>query len=249
VAKAPELPPLLQGRRVKLGSDPFRVAARDALKHQAGAGDLYWSEDQARMSITLVLEPDVSDERCNDMLFVAMVAFGDAVGALAPPEIGVFYHWPQSILVNGAQVGAARLKLSLGRTEDGVPDWLVVGIDAVLKPRKGLPEPGYYKGKTSLWDEGCGNITRLELLESYARHLKTWIFEWESEGPRPVRERWMARLAHPPGETVRVHYEGAELEGTFLGLDDAGNMLMKHDGDTAVLVLRHALDLGAFELA
>jgi BirA family transcriptional regulator, biotin operon repressor / biotin---[acetyl-CoA-carboxylase] ligase len=248
VAKAPEFPPLIDGRRVKAGQDPFRVAGRDALKGRAGAGDLYWGEDQDRLATALVLEPEVPPERCNDMLFVAMVAFGDCVGALAPPEVGVFYRWPQTILVNGAAVGTARLRIAPGRTETGAPDWLVVGLDAAIRFPKRVTDPGLYPDVTTLWEEGCGGMTRTELLESYSRHLKTWIFLWESEGVRPVRDAWLNRV-EKLGKTIRIPYEGEELEGTFLGLDDDGNMLLKRGSETALLILGHALDRGAFELA
>jgi BirA family biotin operon repressor/biotin-[acetyl-CoA-carboxylase] ligase len=248
VAKSPDFPPLIEGHPVKPGTDPFRVASREALKGKAGAGDLYWSEDQDRLAMALVLEPEVAPERCNDMLFVAMVAFGDCVGALAPPEVGVYYRWPQAILVNGGQVGTARLGLAPGRTETGAPDWLVVGLDAAIRTPRHITDPGLYAERTTLWEEGCFGLTRTELLESCSRHLKTWLFLWESEGVRPVREAWLGR-APAMGETVRLTYEGEELEGAVLGLDDAGNLLLKRGQDTALLVLSHALDRGAFDLA
>jgi BirA family transcriptional regulator, biotin operon repressor / biotin---[acetyl-CoA-carboxylase] ligase len=248
VARGPVFPPLIEGRPVKAGQDPFRIAGREALKGRAGAGDLFWSEDRDRLAVTLVLEPEVPPERCNDMLFVAMVAFGDCVGALAPPEVGVYYRWPQTILVNGGAVGTARLRIAPGRTETGAPDWLVVGLDAALRYPKQVTDPGLYPETTVLWEEGCHGLTRSELLESYARHLKTWIFLWESDGARPVRENWLGR-AEKLGQTIRILYEGEELEGVFLGLDEEGNMLLKRSADTAVLILGHALDRGAFELA
>ena len=44
-------------------------------------------------------------------VFALMVAFGDAFGAIGPPEVGVFYRWPMGFVVNAALVGRARAAL------------------------------------------------------------------------------------------------------------------------------------------
>ena len=46
---------------------------------------------------------------CAPVALVAVVAMGDAIGALAPPVVAVTNAWPDRIEVNGALVGGAAL--------------------------------------------------------------------------------------------------------------------------------------------
>ena len=63
------------------------------------------------------------------MLFAAMVAFGDAAGAVIPPEVAITYRWPGSILMNDGEVGSASLMISDSEIEN-IPDEIV---DKIVK--------------------------------------------------------------------------------------------------------------------
>ena len=236
----PLFPPLINGIRTAAEADPFDVACRAAAAGDAGAGDLYWSPSETTLSLALVVEPDVPAPAAMDMVFIAMVAFGDCVGALAPPEVGVTYRWPQTLLANGARVGSVIVKLPPEAADGELVGWMVMGLRAEISPQTGMPEPGLYLDRTTLWDEGCGGLTRTELLKSFVRHLKTWLHRWEIDGVRPVREAWLAR-APQPGEPVTFISRGKEQEGFFLGLDEAGNMLVKSAETTLVADLAASL--------
>jgi len=229
----PEFPPLINGIRVEAGGDPFDAACLAAAGGQAGAGDLYWSALQDSLWLALVVEPEVQADQAMDMLFAAMVAFGDSVGAIAPPEVGVTYIWPQTLLVNGARVGEVSIRMAPDTGPGAVPAWMVIALHAQITTAEGMPEPGLEKDRTTLWDEGCGGLTRTDFLESFIRHLKTWIHNWEMDGERPVREAWLARAARP-GDTVAFELQGKRRSGAFLGLDEAGNMLAREDGSAVV---------------
>jgi hypothetical protein len=145
------------------------------------------------------------------MLFVAMVALGDCIGALSPPEVGIFYRWPGMILANGAEVGQARLAMADCDDGEAAPRWLVVGVTLAIRPARDAPDPG-------------ANIDRT----------------WETGGVRPVREAWLAR-AERRGETVTITYDGVEKTGTFLGIDEAGGLILKTGETTMILDLSTAL--------
>ena len=236
----PTFPPLIEGFRVDEGDEPSAEACRAASSGDGGAGDLFWSASEARFSLALILEPDVNAVTAMDMLFVAMVAFGDSIGAIAPPEVGVGYTWPQTLLVNGARVGSVSVRLAPGTGPRDVPEWMVIELDARISAEEGMPEPGLHADRTTLWDEGCGELTRNMILESFVRHLKTWIHNWETDGVRAVREAWLARAVRP-GEPASFDNGGGTVYGTFLGLDEAGNMLLKTDDATIVADLSACL--------
>ncbi len=222
----PTFPPLLCGHGIAAGKNPVNWAKSRVGKGKLHAGDLVWSEEVDRLSFAIVLEPEVQGERCGEMLFAAMVAFGDAVGALCPPEISITYQWPSIILMNDAKIGFADLVLS-EQDADGLPDWLIVGMDVVIRPSKSNPDPGYELNNTTMWDEGCGDLSRTQLLESVARHTVNWIHTWSEDGFKPIHEQWWARLY----EKVRIA-EGAIEESTakLTGMDETGNAIIKAEG-------------------
>ena len=82
--------------------------------------------------MAVVLEPDVPLSRAVQVRHVLAVAFGDAFGAISPPEIGVHYRWPGDLLVNGAKAGAITLDVPAGVATDDVPPWIRKGSRRVL---------------------------------------------------------------------------------------------------------------------
>lgn len=237
----PTFPPLLNGIAVKGSPRPFELARSKAAAGVARAGDVFWSRDTSRLDCAIVLEPEVETPAAMHMLLTAMVAFGDALGAIAPPEIGVFYRWPAEILVNGARAGRLRVALPEDARADAVPRWLVVGIEVdILDDEKGT-EPGFDAERTTLHAEGCHEIDRTQLVESFCRHFLVWVHTWNEDGFRPVHEAWLQR-AHGLNQEITVERGGETLTGRFLGLDEGGNLLLKRgDGITMLPLMEVAV--------
>jgi biotin-(acetyl-CoA carboxylase) ligase len=229
----PTFPPLLTGHKLAVEISPVDWAKTGAAKGKHGAGDLGWSQDADNLRFALVLEPDVPRARCPEMLFVAMVAACDAIGALAPPEVSVTYRWPSVILANEVPIGFADLEIS-DAEQDGQPDWMVLSVRLRIRPGRDSPEPCRDMTQTTLWDEGCGELGRTKLLESVSRHLVNLIHTWSEDGFKPIHQQWWGRLSKKmPLADGAFAGEGG---GTLLGLDDSGNALMKTtDGTQAVL--------------
>lgn len=222
----PTFPPLLTGHAVKRPARPFAEAVEGARSARLGAGDVVWSRDVTRLECAIVLEPEVSRRRAQEMLYVAMVAFGDALGAVAPPEVAVTYRWPQTILVNGAHVGEMPIAMAAESDAGGAPAWLVVGAEIALRDDKRGFEPGLTPDRTTLYDEGCGEVTRTSLIESYCRHFLAWVHTWEQEGFAPAHQSWLGR-AHDRDREITIDGGGESLSGTFVGLDESGNLLLR----------------------
>ncbi|MBL6430641.1 MAG: hypothetical protein HPM95_03315 [Alphaproteobacteria bacterium] len=64
----------------------FRNRLRGGGSRAFSAGDLVWSRRTDVVSLALVLEPEVPPDRAVEMLFLAMVAANDALGAITPPR-------------------------------------------------------------------------------------------------------------------------------------------------------------------
>ncbi len=222
----PTFPPLLTGHGVSAPNRPFDVAVRQADEGRLTAGDLVWARDTDRLDYAIVLEPDVVGDQAAEMLFLTMVALGDAVGALAPPEVGVYYRWPGGIDVNGANAGRARIAIAPSQASNAPPPWMVVGLTLAIRSTDRRTEPGQIADRTTLYEEGCAEIDRTQLLESVSRHFLAWVDTWETEGFASVHETWLGRC-RDVGETVTVETKQGVVTGTFVGLDDRGNLLLR----------------------
>lgn len=223
----PVFPPLLSGREVAAGVDPL-VAAAAAAAAGEEPGLLAFATPGARLRFAIALAPEVPLDRALQMVHTLMVAIGDSIGALAPPEVAVEYRWPTTILVNGADAGRVRMAAS-GDDPAAVPEWLVVGLDLRLEADDTV-EPGERPGETSLYEEGSGPIPPSRLLESMSRHFLVWLRRWEEDGFRPLHDAWSARAE--PGMTV-----GGDA---FVGLDEDGRALLRSaDGTRADSLASH----------
>ena len=63
--------------------------------------------------------------------------------------------------------------------------------------------------RTTLAEEGCGDIQTVDLLEAFARHFLAWIHRWQEDGVGPVQQAWLAR-ATGLGKPIEVEVGGPE---------------------------------------
>lgn len=223
----PVFPPLLEGRIAP--GDPF-AAARAAAAEGCDAGLVLYDVTPDRLRAAVVFAPEVPLAEAMVMLPVCGVGFQNALGVLAPPEVGVHLDWDGGIRVNGARCGHLAAAAA-PHDPDAVPDWLVVGLDLVL--RLGADEPGRTPERTGLWEEGCAEVDPVALLESWTRHMLVWLNRWTDDGTRPLYQEWKG-LAHGLEGEVTV----LGRQGTFLGVDDRFGMLLRGaDGATTLLPL------------
>lgn len=233
----PTFPPLLRGIDIDGEPGAFERACADAADGGAVAGDIYWGRTADVCTLAVVLEPEVAAVRSLQMLFVLMVGLGDAFGSIAPPEVGMFYRWPLGLVINDALVGRMRAALPASAKPEDVPGRLVVGFDIRIRRTAHDVEPGHDLDRTTLEDEGCGDITRTALIESASRHFLVWVHTWNEDGFRPVHDAWLPR-GEGYDKDVTVNHGGAEHKGRFVGIDDEGNMLLQPgEGDPVSLSL------------
>lgn len=231
----PTFPPLLKGHRVPENKKPINRALAMVSKGKLGAGDVLWSEARNQLSLAIVMEPEVTRKRCGEMLYLLMVAFGDAAGAISAPEIAITYSWPSQILINEAIVGEADILVSENTTDD-IPDWIIGSLNIAIRPDFAELDPGENIMRTTMWDEGCGDIDRTELIESVSRHIVNWIHTWGEDGFKPIHEQWMGRL----DEKIKI--SSSLTKNDFVGLDENGNALIKNGNGTDTLLTLDAVN-------
>lgn len=231
----PELPSLFTPvHALREGGDALGRACVLGAKH--GAGTLVWVRSAARVEAAVALEPD--DPLCvaRTVLFAAQNALCDALGAYGPPDVPVTLGWPDRILVNGGEIGRARIAWPEGAAMDAPPEWLVVGIEARLVFPRGW-EPGHGVAQTALRDEGWTEeeVSGAELTAAWARHLMAGIAEWQRPGLTGgflrVAQKYLARLDPVPGM-------GEGRRGIDPG---SGDLVVERDGARHVVSLTESL--------
>ncbi len=184
---APVLPPLLDA---VLAKEPFKDAVEKLRAGKAGAGDVFFSNDIASARFAIILEPDVPASKALEMLPLAMVALGDCISVLVPPQVAVQFRPPLQVVVNKGIAGSIEAAISRTASDSNVPDWLVIGVETGLERSAGMPEPGEQPDITTLDEEGCTNLESQQFIETFARHFLTWLSIWQEDGFAPVLRSW-----------------------------------------------------------
>jgi len=229
----PDFPPLLKGKPVGR-LDPFGKALADILTGGVQPGLVHYAETEDAMRAAVTLAPEQPLGEAMGALFAVQLGLADALGALAPPEVAVHFSWPDRIKVNGALCGRFRAAAS---TDDPAaePDWLIIGAEMPILPVPGA-EPGARPDETTLYGEGCVELTAPQLIESWSRHMLVWIHRYLAEGLAPLHAAWRAKC-DDLGEDVST-----PEPGLFVGLDEAGGMLLRQGEDTRLLPLTTMLE-------
>jgi len=232
-------PPLFTGEAVSGRSDPFTKACAQALIG-CDAGLLVHSITPDRIRAAIVFAPETPLEDAMAALIACGVGLQNAMGALAPPEVGVHLGWQGEIYVNGGHAGRLRVAAS-GADPLAVPDWLVVGLELDLLPQTAA-EAGERPDQTCLMMEGCGDISPIRLLESWSRHTLVWINDIGSGEVRALHTQWRG-LAKDMGEEISLTVAGAPT-GTFVGVDEKFGMLLRQGDTTRLIPLCALLETG-----
>lgn len=236
--EGPSFPPLLRGEEAPRGVEPFAKAIASA-SQGVDAGLIVYKLTPELLEAAIVLAPETPLEDAMAMVFALQLGFGDALGALAPPEVGVHFAWPGGLRLNGAACGGLKAASS---TNDptAVPDWLVIGLELALHPGTDA-DPGRTPDKTTLIEEGCADVAPTRLLESWARHSLVWINRWSEDGMAPLHADWRSR-AVGLGEPFTLELNGETHEGIFVGLDQQGGLLLRIGDETKLFPLTQMLE-------
>ena len=129
-----------------------------------------------------------------------MVALGDALAALAPPEKPIAIEWPDAVHVDRGLVGGGRVAWPDHADEHAVPDWLVFGA-AIRTVSLSGEQSGLHPLSTALEAESFGDFGAERLVEGFARHLMVAVDRWQERGFAPIAQDYISKLQ--PGSGVR----------------------------------------------
>ena len=226
----PTFPPLLTGEKVAKDVDPF-IKAVSASMLGCDPGTVFYAEDSETLRAAITLAPELSLNESVSVIHALMLSLADSLGALGPPELAVHFVWPCQFKINAARCGDMRLKASTNNGDE-TPDWLVIGLTLPFV-RPDTIEPGSDPSQTWLYEEGCVELTVPQVIESWSRHSLVWLNSFEDSGYQAIQDHWRAKCDSIGSD---IQYPS---EGTFVGIDGQGSLLLKRDGLTSV---HHLID-------
>ncbi len=238
LTERPVFPPLFRPFAVTPDIDPFERCLSVAADG-AEPGTLLWSIGQDACECAVVLAPEQPLDPSLPIVHVAMLGLADALGSLIPPVVPVTFVWPDRIEVNGGMVGGVRIAYAEVPAPDALPDWIVIGFAIAMRGEWTPAEPGREAQRTTLAEEGCGDLTTIDLLEAFGRHFLSWINRWQEDGVGPVQQAWLKR-ATGLGRPIEIEVAGRKLSGTFAGLTEHGGMRLVRTGVTQAVSLDEA---------
>ncbi|MBO6804303.1 MAG: biotin--[acetyl-CoA-carboxylase] ligase, partial [Thalassospira sp.] len=71
-------------------------------------------------------------------------------------------------------------------------------------------------------------VSGTDLISTYVARVAHWLPIWEQDGFAPIREAWLAR-GYGIGKPVVARLTERELQGTFVGLDEGGELILRED--------------------
>ena len=234
----PALPPLLRPLAATPDRDPFERCLEIAAEGTE-AGTVVWSIGQDNCECAVVLAPEQPLDPSRTIVLIAMLGLADALGAMVPPMVAVTFGWPDRIEVNGGVVGGVRFASAPTEKPEAIPDWLTIGVRIAMRGSQG-GEPGHDWRRTTLADEGCGDVMTIDLIEAFGRHFLGWINRWEEEGVKPVSQAWLSR-ATGLGKPVEIRVDDQVRAGTFEGLTETGAIRLVKDGVAQTVALDEAI--------
>ncbi len=186
-------PPIFDARHVASPARPFDVAVKGAARGDLRAADALWSDAGGRAELAIVLEPDCAIASSREVAAVMFLAVADSLGGLMPPQTSVILRWPWTVLINVGELGRISLAHD-GDAEAGTPDWLVIGASLQLASLAEVREPGDVVDRTSLAEEGAGELAATTLLHAIAAHFLVWLDRWQQGGLVAIERQLAERI-------------------------------------------------------
>jgi len=110
-----------------------------------------------------------------------------------------------------------------------------VGIEIQLIPMD-QEDPGHRPDQTCLYEEGCAEVSPIDLLEGWARHTLLWVNRVADREIAPLHTEWRGFL-YGIGEEI-TH---GGISGKFMGLDEDFGMLIRAGEQTTLIPLSDLL--------
>nr|WP_220795196.1 biotin--[acetyl-CoA-carboxylase] ligase [Gluconacetobacter sacchari] len=176
-----------------------------------------WQDPGGNLALSVLLRPGEADGAVGLWPFVAGLAFHGAILPWIRDPALLRLKWPNDLLLGGDKT--AGILIESGNDARG--RWLVIGFGANLRAAPSIA------GRTLACVAAFGTAPDPEILaRAICVELDRWQAVWRADGFESLRAAWLER-AHPAGTRLVVRGESGQVEGSFVGLDEQGMLLLR----------------------
>lgn len=205
------------------------VVAEKQLRGRGRRGRQWFSPAGRGLSLSLLLRPELSPEKCSGITLLAAAAVSRAIEVQSglKPEV----KWPNDLLLGGRKVCGIL-------AETGGRGWrksyLVLGIGINVGGTQFPPE--LENTAISLQMAGAGNLDRANLAAAILAELETFYRDFQVAGNLGPALDFCRRRSATIGHRVRATGPGGEISGLALGLTEEGGLLLRRDNGEELVV-------------
>jgi len=205
-----------------------------AEEQTAGRGRLnrtWQSPPGCNLYLSLVLRPGVEPAEAPQITMLAGVAVAKVLDRRCPGAVGI--KWPNDVMIRDRKVCGILTEL---RLSGGGISSVIVGIGINVNIRREELDPAFRDAATSLLEETGAESDRTVLAADLLEELEILYDLWIRDGFEAVRPHWLP-YSILTGKRIRVAFQDEVEEGTAVGLDADGALLLEEPGGVRKRVL------------
>lgn len=180
--------------------------------------------------MSLVLRPGIPLQFAPQLTLLAAVALCRALKSVTALEIGI--KWPNDLLIGGKKISGILLEST---AEDERLRYIIAGIGVSVNLERTDYPPELHDVATSLLIESGQKIDRSDVVAAFIRQFEHLYALYQQEGFGPIRTLWEA-LSVTLHKPARLYSPAGVLEGTPVGLDERGALLVRNSAGDIVPV-------------
>jgi len=205
-----------------------------ANSRSAGKGRMqkvWYSPAGSNIYTSIILRPKIESARAPQISILAGVAVAEALDSYCPDRMKI--KWPNDVLIDGKKVCGI---LSQAKTAVTEVDFIVLGIGINVNINYNEFPKGICNLATSLAIETGREISRQELIIRLYENMGKWYNHLMQDGFGRIKEKWLS-MSPMIGEPVQVMFQEETVNGTAIGLDEDGSLILLVSGDKEYKVL------------
>ncbi len=212
-------------QQAEMGAEHGFLAVADRQVSGRGRRGRVWETPSGiSIAMSIVLRPEIATECASMLTLVAALSVADAIRNVTGLEAGI--KWPNDIVINGKKVCGILTEMSI---EFSAINYVVVGIG--VNVNNSIFPQELSDIATSIYMEKGEMVSRsrliAEILIAFERYYKVFL---ETQDLSELKSYYEARLVNKDAH-VRVLSANGKVddEGTALGIDDIGRLVIKSD--------------------
>jgi BirA family biotin operon repressor/biotin-[acetyl-CoA-carboxylase] ligase len=170
--------------------------------------------------MSLVLKPNIEQKSSPMLTLIAALAVNVSMRKIT--GLKTVIKWPNDIVLNGKKTCGILTEMTASADKQGS---IIMGIGINVNQEE-FPEELREKA-TSLWIEGKRQVSREALISEIMNQLELYFKKFcLTESMAVLRDEYNVQLIHQ-GKRVRIIEKNVEFEGTALGIDESGALLVQ----------------------